>query len=30
MADHSIIFSGMTHQGFVRDRNEDSYIMDAP
>ena len=30
MAGHSIIFSGMTHQGFVRDRNEDSYVADAP
>lgn len=30
MAGHSIVFSGMTHRGFVRDHNEDSYAMDAP
>lgn len=30
MAEQSIIFSGMSHQGYVRDRNEDSYVMDTP
>lgn len=30
MADHSISYSGMTHQGLVRDRNEDRYAMDIP
>jgi serine/threonine protein phosphatase PrpC len=30
MTGHSIIFSGMTHQGFVRDHNEDSYAADVP
>ncbi len=30
MAEHSISYSGMTHQGLVRDRNEDHYAMDIP
>lgn len=30
MAEHSIIYSGMTHQGLVRDRNEDSFACDVP
>lgn len=30
MTGHSIAYSGMTHPGFVRERNEDSYAADVP